>query len=78
MIKTILVSMETGLHKLLSWEGWTDKDRTLITDIHRQIDPAAWRELIRRGLIRRDRYGSWVLTGAGKDLYHQHKKGRSS
>ena len=43
-----------------------------------QIDPATWRELIRRGLIRKDRYGSWVLTGAGKDLYHQHKKEHSS
>lgn len=43
-----------------------------------EVDPAAWRELIRRGLIRKDRYGSWVLTGFGTDLYNQHKKGRSS
>ena len=56
---------------------------THLTDLVRwrdtgQIDPAAWRELIRRGLIRRDRYGSWVLTGSGTDFYNQHKKGRSS
>lgn len=37
MIKAILVSIETGLRRLLSWNGWTDQDRTLITDIHRQI-----------------------------------------
>lgn len=37
MIKTILVSIETGLLKLVSWDGWTDQDRTFITDIHRQV-----------------------------------------
>lgn len=55
MIKTILVSIETGLHKLLSWDGWTDKDRTLITDIHRQIGHLKRRHTRREADIHRSK-----------------------
>lgn len=33
----LLAGIEATLRRLLSWDGWTDQDRTLITDIHRQI-----------------------------------------
>ena len=37
MIKTILVSIETGLLKMAEWQGWEPKDRLLIQDMHRQV-----------------------------------------
>lgn len=38
MIKTILVSIETGLRHLITWQGWTDQDRTMIRDMCRQVE----------------------------------------
>lgn len=37
MIKTILVSIETGLRKVAEWQGWEPKDRLMIQDMYRQV-----------------------------------------
>ena len=37
MIKTILVSIETGLRKMAEWQGWEPKDRLMIQDMYRQV-----------------------------------------
>lgn len=37
MTRAILASITTALAHLITWPGWTDKDRTYIHDIGRQI-----------------------------------------
>lgn len=54
MIKTILISIKTGLHKLIAWDGWTDQDRTMIRDIVVQIDHLQRRREQREVLLQRN------------------------
>ncbi len=53
MIKTILVSIETGLRKMAEWQGWEPKDRLMIQDMYRQVKHLQRRHEQRAALMKR-------------------------
>ena len=53
MIKTILVSIETGLRKMAEWQGWEPKDRLMIQDMCHQVKHLQRRHEQRAVLMKR-------------------------
>lgn len=53
VIKTILVSIETGLLKMTEWQGWEPADRRMIQDMYRQVKHLQRRHEQRAVLMKR-------------------------
>lgn len=53
----MLRGIEATLRRLITWPGWTDQDRIMITDLCRQID-----KLQRRGIAREKELKKYGLS----------------